>query len=353
MSHTLNVRAFFFNAKTDYLPYYKNFTLSLDNDAKAKDIVVAIKEQNSDFSYPTLNLIFKINSLMVEAEQSVSSIVEKFGNTLTIEPAKIYRSNNGLIINDDDFMQSFELLAPYATDDDKAYYKTLYALHYASETENFEHQYIGDAVLILAHKMIEDGNEHKDAILEAISTADSGLLDCEYENNLFNTQDHTQTIETLKAMYKNDDNEHPSLLDMIKTRLGIDKKETQTDSTPKRKTTIIDNLEDKRIAHYSGLNSHEEMHKHMTQSNITEIHFPRSHKLSGLSVIKDNKDLAFKKAGTTLLSAFDAGAEVVVVEEVEVLDMFTKHFSAIEKTIGRKMIGLELISSEDFIEQTS
>mgnify|MGYP001819295747 CR=1 FL=1 len=39
--------------------------------------------------------------------------------------------------------------------------------------------------------------------------------------------------------------------------------------------------------------------------------------------------------------------------DVAALDMFKKHFTDIEKTIGRKMIGLELISAEDFIAQVS
>ncbi|HHD79030.1 MAG TPA: hypothetical protein ENK98_05275, partial [Epsilonproteobacteria bacterium] len=61
MSHKINVKAFFFNAKTDYFPYYKNFTLLLAEGAVAKDILVAIQAQNENFSYPELNLIFKIN----------------------------------------------------------------------------------------------------------------------------------------------------------------------------------------------------------------------------------------------------------------------------------------------------
>jgi len=86
----------------------------------------------------------------------------------------------------------------------------------------------------------------------------------------------------------------------------------------------------------------------MAKLKIQAVHFPRANKLSGLSLLADNKDLAFKKAGTTLLDAFDNGAEVVVVEDIDTLDMFLKNFSKIEKNIGRKMIGLELMSSEDF-----
>jgi len=91
----------------------------------------------------------------------------------------------------------------------------------------------------------------------------------------------------------------------------------------------------------------------MHDTNIREVHFSRVNKLSGLDIIEANKDLAFKKAGATLLEAFDAGAEVLVVEDLDTLDMFIENFSAIERTIGRQMIGLELISSEDFIAQVS
>ncbi len=57
------------------------------------------------------------------------------------------------------------------------------------------------------------------------------------------------------------------------------------------------------------------------------------------------------EAGTTLLDAFDASAEVLVVEDNATYDMMYKNFSAIENLIGRKMIGFELITSEDFIAQ--
>jgi hypothetical protein len=358
MSHKINVKAFFFNAKTDYLPYYKNFKLSLADDAVAKDILLTIQAKNENFSYPELNLIFKINDLMVEEDTPLSSIVNKLGTTLKIDPANSYRANNGLIINNDDFMQSYELLAPYATESDKKYYKTLYALHYASETENFDRDYIGDAILVLAHKMISEGNEHKTEILNAITSADSGLLDCEYENNLFNAQHHAAAaITALKEMIKNDDNasDEFSLLERIKARFGNqEEKIASTFSTKQNPNhTKIDNITDKRVAYYAGNIDNTAMYQLLEESDITTINFSREHKLAGLSILEDNPTLAFKKAGVTLLDAFDSGAEVVVIEDNAMYDMMKNHFSTIEGVIGRKMIGLELISAEDFVEQLS
>lgn len=351
MLQKLEIRAFFFNAKTDYLPYYKNFTLQVEDDATAKDLLAKIQEVNENFSYPEENLVMKINGLVVEGEQSVSSIVERFGTSLQIDPVNTYRSNNGLIINDSDFMQSFELLAPYASEADLNYYKTLYALHYASETENFDREYIGDAILVLAHKMITEGSEYKDEILAAITSANSGLFDCEYENNLFNGQDHTETIKALKLMAKPE--EEPSLCQKLMARFSKQQEKKVESGTAKTTPVTIENLEEKQVAHYHGKASHEAMHQLIAQAGMKGIHFSRSGKLAGLSLLGDNKTLAFKKAGAILLDAFDSGAEVVVVEDREVLEMFKKHFSVIEKTVGRKMIGLELISSEDFTSQVS
>lgn len=348
MSQTLEIRAFFFNATTDYLPYYRNFTLTVDADATAKEVLAQIQALNENFSYPKQKLIMKINDLVVEANQSVASLVEKLGTSWQIDPVNSYRSMNGLKINDDDFMRSYALLEPYATEDDLKYYKTLYALHYASETEKFDHGYIGDAILVLAHKMITEGSEHTDAILDAITSVHSGLFDCEYENNFFNAEDHTAAINELKAMVK--PAPEPSLCSKLIARFSKKKEEA---AAPKRAAETIDDLGSKQVAHYFGLGSHSAMHELIREKGMKGIHFSRANKLCGLGILEDNKELAFKKAGAILLDAFDRGAEVLVVEDPAALDMFKKHFSAIENTVGRKMIGLELILAEDFVAQVN
>ena len=354
MSQKLTVRAFFFNAKTDYLPYYKNFTLNVEKDVSVRELLEAIKTQNSDFSYPEQNLIMKINGLVVEGKEKVASLVKRLGKELTVEPANSYRANNGLVINDDDFMHSYALLEPYATESDLKYYKTLYALHYASETSLFDREYIGDAILVLAHKMISEGNEHKNAILEAITAPHSGLFDCEYENNLFHTKSYDAAITALKDMSKSDESDaYPSLMDMIKNRLGVEKKEPKVTVKKKRDAKTIEGLENKTIAYYAGIKRDNEkvISQIISDLETREINITRKNKRCGLSILKDNKRLALKKAGAILLEAYDTGAEVLVVENETYYEMFEDHFQEIEKTVGRKIIGLELLSIEDFISQ--
>jgi len=345
----LEIKAFFFNAKTDYLPYYKHFNIELAEDMKAKDLLLLIQEQNENFSYPEENLVFKINDLVVTGEQSINEVVERLGTSLQIDSVNSYRSSNGLIINDDDFMKSYELLAHYSSEEDLEYYKTLYALHYASETEKFDRSYVGDAVLVLAHKLISSGSEDKEKILEAITYPYSSLLDCEYENNLFHAQDHTAAIEELKDIYKS--SKKDSFLNKLSARFEKEKESFFKKEEEEPKAVEI---EGRQIAYYAGLASDnsDTINEKIMQSNSKVITFSRANKLSGLSIIEDNKTLAYKKAAATLLGALDMGAEILIVEEQEVLDMFKNSLENIEKTIGRD-IDIELISAEDFITQAN
>lgn len=338
----LNIKAFFFNAQTDYLPYYKNFTLTLPKGNHAQTILEAIQSKNDNFAYPEENLVFKINGLVVEGNTSIQSITEKLGTTLQIDPVKAYRSNNGLIINDSDFMQSFALLSAYTTEEDKVYYQSLYALHYASETENFDHSYQGDAILILAHKMIIEGSEYKEEILEAIAPT---LFTCEYENNLLEAQDHTNTINTLKGWSAPE--VEMTLLQVIKKQFNIKDKKTEKSQKIERAHKSIENLADKNIAYYPAL-SKTSISKDIQFIGANEITFSKASKLSGTSILEYNKTLALQKAGTVLLDAFDSGAEILVVEDEQNYLMFEKYFKKIEKIMGRQMLNFEIFLKEDF-----
>ncbi len=355
MSYTLETKAFFFNAKTDYLPYYKSFTITLPRDAVAKDILLAVQAKDENFSFPQSRLIFKINDLMLEGDTALSDIVKRLGTRLRIDPANSYRSCNGLIFNDEDFMQSYALLAPFATESDKAYYQTLYALHYASETERFNHHYIGDAILVLAYRMISQGNAHKESILEAITAPSSSLFDCEYENNLFHAQDHTASIEALKEMVRQGDgDEHPSLMDMIKRRFGLTEKEKNITLNKAKLEAELEGLEQKTIAYYAGSQKKNEksVSKSIADLGTREITLLRKYKRSGRSVLQDNKNLALRKAGAIILDAYDRGAEVLIVDDEEDLEMFCRYFKEIQKVTGREIRNLDLIGTKGFLLQS-
>jgi len=329
----LQIKAFFFNAMTDYLPYYKYFDIAVEKEATTLAILDKIKNANPNFSFPNRNIILKVNGLVTTADTPVSTLVENFGNELTIEPATSYRSNNGLILNDDDFMESFALLAPYASEEDRAYYQSLYPVHYASETSNYNRQYIGDAILVLAHKMIANGNESKEAILEAISEKFNGLRCCEYENNILNGTDYTQTINELKEMVELQDS--ISIYNKILSR--------------KRKHDVsAEMIQSSKVALYVGNNQDVTSTEVLiAQKSAGFVAFEKSTKLAGQTLMNTYLEMAHQKAGTMLLDAYDSGADILVCHNEDESKIFQGSIGHCEKVMGRE-IGLKIISLDTF-----
>jgi len=337
----INIRAFFFNSETDYLPYYKNFIFTLDNDTPLVDVLKLIKEKNSDFSYPEEDLLFRVNNLIVTGVEKISDVVEELGNELTVEPALKYRSDNGLILNNSDFLHQYRTLFPghCTKKEDLAYYITLYPTHYASETFNYNHEYIGDAILLLAHKMIvEDNSEYKEQILDAINDEFIGIRCCEYENNIFKGEDFSHKIDELKAM-----------LNLKESSSFIDKVSVLT--LRKKNHDLEESLEGTNIAFYAGNNTSsktiEELSSVAKANDINVISFEMSSKKAGQSIINDYSELAHIKAGTALLDALDSGADTLVCIEESDVNYFQSVISRCERELGRD-IELKVISVNTF-----
>lgn len=325
----LQVRAFFFNSATDYLPYYKNFDITINKNAKLLDVLNKVKAKNPDFSFPNKNIILKVNGLITTEASLVSDIVQAFGTELKIEPASSYRSNNGLILNDDDFMQSFERIAPYASEADKAYYESLYAVHYASESSNYNRQYIGDAVLIVAAKMISDGSEHREALLEAISDEFNGIRCCEYENNVFQGEDYSKVITQLKNVLNLKDT--ASFFDKI----TLCKKDHSLD---------VETLTTSNVALYVGSKEDDldEVRNLIRNNAASYVSFEKSTKLAGQTLMDTHFEIAHTKAGTMLLDAIDSGASILVCTKRDV-NVFQEALPSCERIMGRD-IRLKIIS---------
>lgn len=343
----LEVRAFFFNAATDYLPYYKNFTFSINKNDRTKplkDLLPMIKEQNPMFAYPVKDLLFRVNDLVVTGEESLMEVVDQLGTQLTIDPALKFRSDNGLILNNHDFLHQFRTIFKRHEEDkeDLAYYISLYPVHYASETFNYNHEYIGDAILITAAHMIEKHPQYKAEILAAINDEFNGIVCCEYENHVFNGIDYSETIASLKKEIKVQNTQ--SLLEKI----------TASCLKKMKKPLKVNSIEEKNIALYIGSRDN---------SSVTEIHeqinnvgqlitFNMATKLAGQTLMDSNPTLAHQKAGTMLLDAFDSGAEVLVCANDEDCEIFQKALGEIESEMGWE-IGMALLPLSQFQEMSS
>ena len=141
----------------------------------------------------------------------------------------------------------------------------------------------------------------------------------------------------------------PSIFEILLSKiLGNDKEEEE--HFQKRIPHTIDRIEDKKCAYYSGADViNSTIYEDITKAGASLVRFDRETKHSGATILEESPKLALTKAGTILLDAFDHGAEVLIVENEEDFEMFTKNLTKIESIMGRE-ITMEILLAFDFLE---
>ena len=331
MAYEVEIEAFCFDAKLDYLPYYIKQTHPTGSLETVGSLLEAIrqKDERFDFDKPYC----KINTKVVHFDTPMQEIYKAFGYSLRIDPLSEYRSKKSLVIDDSDFWQNYEIIAPFCDKEDRAYYESLYGNYYASESFSIAPEYIGDAALIVAHRLIvEKKHPQKEEILDTIASHPYGLFACEFDNNCFDGEDYTEQIEALKAMVR----PAPSPLKQKLQKLFANK-------NLKCEKIDLDRLGTEPVAYYYG---YANVDKELMQAIPSLVRYTYESKKCGMSLLQDSKALAYKKAGRMLLDAFDSGAGILIVEDEKACDFLVRNKSAIGHALGRDML-IEIIHAKE------
>ena len=177
MECKLELSVFRFDAKTDFLPYYKKHIIKIDKSKTLDDLLGLITEQDISFDYPKNEYAaLKLNGKALFTNTGIEEIVEKFGKELTFEPLSIKRATKDMIINDDDFYASFDLLDAYVNSYDKVIFKSYILYHYSSSVLDLVDDFQGDALFAFAYDMIQKYPTHKKEILTVIANEHTGLF---------------------------------------------------------------------------------------------------------------------------------------------------------------------------------
>ncbi len=167
---------FRFNAKKDYLPYYKKYNLNLDANLSLKDLLVEIKKQDEFFGFSKDHLpCVVVNSYFVDTDIKLSDIVSFFGEELTIEPVSKKRAMHDLDIDLSDFKQSIkkleDIVGKELHDESKTYVKYFYASKYL----NYDSDFLGTSTFLLACKLAKKHPDKKDSLLSFVGDEDHGI----------------------------------------------------------------------------------------------------------------------------------------------------------------------------------
>ncbi len=325
----IEARVMFFDGRMDYLPAYKLFCLDMEPNEKLVSFCHRIKELDESFDFEGEYPLMRINGWVVHSARTIQDVVEVCGSEWRVEPVSKYRCINDLIIDESDFWKAFERIEPYASMEDRFFFASLKDIHYASATFEFDKEYIGDAVLITAHRMIKRGNPNKEAILKAISEDVSGLWSCEFEVGVLGGKDYSGAIEELRSWIEPP---KPSLIQKICSALG-----------KKRALPQVQTLQEVPLALYRPTSK---MVIELKERGAIIIDFSKKNRKAGQTLLAYNPDLAYKKGAAVLLDAMDSGAELLVCSSKEDAEYFRSNFGNFERASGRE-IYIEIIAFEE------
>ncbi len=324
------VELFRFDKDTDYLPYFKKYNLKIDENISVNELLELINSKEAFGFEQGCNL--KINNIFLNSSEILAEVIEKFGTNLKIEPISTYRSMKDLIIDNSDFVNKLNILAEYLSQDEISEALSTYELdYYASNTLNFNRDYIGDHVLYLASKIISTKPELKKEILNILDDSEVGAyFHTSLKNRVFRFDEQKENkIKTLISMLPKVEKFENSIIDV-------------KDFEEQSKTFTGFN-----IAVFKGgldLNLEELVSK--SGANLVKldsINFDIPYAAS-----KVDEKFPLMVSGEVLLEAKDASADFVLVGDQNSFNIFDSKQKQIEKYIGRE-IGLPIISKSEFI----
>lgn len=177
MECKLELSVFRFDAKTDFLPYYKKHFITIDRSLSINDLLARIQAEDCSFDYPKGKLAaLKINGKALFSDVSVDGIINTFGKSLTLEPLNTKYVTKDMIIDTTDFYKNFDLLETLVDAKDKALFEQYIIYHYASSVLDFVPDFQGDALFAFAYDMMHKYPEHKREILKIVSNEHTGLF---------------------------------------------------------------------------------------------------------------------------------------------------------------------------------
>ena len=328
----LEISLFKFDKNSDYLPYYTKHFLKIENEKNILEILKTINKTAKLGFKDCKNFDLVINGVYVKADITTKEIVENFGKELTIEPISIRRAYNDLLIDDNDFIEKFKILKNYTTDEDEVTYSNLKQYYYASNTLNYNSDYIGDSVLLLAYDLIQKTPNHSNYILNVLNDFEIGA---QYHTSLEN------------RIYNIDDSIEEKIQD-IQKRLNIfedlDKQNFRINNTL---ILVFGNFEDNyeikhdfndfNIAYYPSKNNEKTLDL-LNKLNAKILNLDTLKLDIAKNSFNKNPQITYCVASTILLDAFDSNADFLLVDTIEDFYVFDYNRKQIEKISGREII---------------
>ena len=204
----LTFQVFRFNAESDYLPAYKQYTLLISKEEVMLDVLNRIKwEQDPTLSYRRScrhgicgSCGIKVSGrAIVACKENVWQMADLFGDEMVIEPQDTRLAYKDLVIDKERFWKNYRAVTPWlsAPVEETPKKEHLIEPHYAEKINEADHciqcgscfyscpaaqvneNYLGPAALALAYRFTSDVRDKEHAArLRSVNELGSGIWDC-------------------------------------------------------------------------------------------------------------------------------------------------------------------------------
>lgn len=329
----LEISLFRFDYKSDYLPYYTKNFIKVKNEKTLLDILNNINAEHPFGFENKEDFCVVVNKVYTYASITIDELVENFGNELTIEPISIRRAHTDLLINEADFQERLKMLSEFVDNEDKAKYENYKLYFYASNTINYEYDYIGDSILLLASDLIAKNPANELEILNVLKEHECGA------------KFHT-SLE--KRVYNLDSSVEEKITE-LKAKLAISKPIKEQDFSLEKKNPLdfgsFDEIEeikhdfnDFNLAYYEGINEDSQTVELLEKLNANLVKTPSMNTDLALDTFHVNSDFTMKLASTIMLEAFDNGADLLIVDNDNMFNLFDSNRKTLATACGRDVL---------------
>ena len=347
MKNEIFIELFRFNAQTDYLPYYQKHTLHYSDTDTINDLLIYMNTIEAFGFNENMNL--KVNDLYTNASVLVSDMVKRFGNELRLDSVSEFRAQKDLLIDRSDFIEKLSLLDTYMdAETNIGYRKSTELAYYASNTLNYNRDYIGDHVLIIAADIIEKKFELKNDILEILTSVENGIwLHTSIENRI-NCKVDEAKIQKLIYLAKEYIKPTCKVQKKIASFFAKEEEACFEEASIVSTSGVAQDFSGFNIAAYHGVKE-TGLEELISESKAVSIQIPSGKEdLASDSALSD-ENFTYKIAGDILMEAKDANADFILVKNEITKEFFDKNQKKMEKLTGREL-GLSVVSQDQFVQ---
>ncbi|MDR1451533.1 MAG: hypothetical protein LBI57_04275 [Helicobacteraceae bacterium] len=325
----IEARIFRFNAEHDYLGVYQPFIYRANESATLLDLLHSFKQSDPLCSMRLDNVKgVKANGLGARLDSPLSAFAKKNGDTIVVEPLVSERAVLDLECDRRDFEDKIGVLEEFCDESDREYYDEFYIAYAVSPMRSLNDAYLGEALFMLADRLIGKDPSNAIAIAKRIACLEGGVFCFAGLNGaLLNGAAHiTKTIErlwTLSASFapKNVGGERYAALQAADvSRFSGKKTAIATDCGAFAAAPDIEYYEKILIA-----------------SGAEVLRLPNPSRFSGARVANLLPSVALQAARDLTLEAVDLGADTLACVADETAKFLTSALASVKRAAGREI----------------